>query len=82
MSRVAKKPISLPKGVDQGCQRSVTVKGPEGQSSFAQAHGVEIDAGTEGTLKSGDPNTTKYAARRVPDREHGQGRQRRLSEEA
>jgi len=63
MSRVAKKPIALPKGVE--CKIAgdgVTVKGPKGTLVLAQAHGVEIHMqGSEVTLKSTDPNTTKYA---------------------
>jgi large subunit ribosomal protein L6 len=63
MSRVAKKPITLPKGVEcKAANGAVTVKGPKGTLSFVQAHGVEIDIqGTEVTLKSSDANTTKYA---------------------
>lgn len=43
MSRVAKKPINLPKGVE--CQvkaGTVTVKGPKGSLSMAPAAGVEV----------------------------------------
>src|SRR5947209_6366359 len=63
MSRVAKKPITLPKGVEcKVANGAVTVKGPKGTLSFAQANGVEIRIdGTEVTLKSADANTTKYA---------------------
>ena len=63
MSRVAKKPITLPKGVEcKVADGSVTVKGPKGTLSFAHASGVEIGVqGSEVTLKSSDPNTTKFA---------------------
>ena len=59
MSRVAKKPITLPKGVEcKVANGAVTVKGPKGTLSFAQAHGVEVGIqGTEVTLKSADANT-------------------------
>ena len=43
MSRVAKKPINLPKGVELTIQpESVSVKGPKGTLSLAKAAGVEI----------------------------------------
>ncbi|KRG68132.1 50S ribosomal protein L6 [Pseudoxanthomonas dokdonensis] len=43
MSRVAKKPISLPKGVELNVQpESVSVKGPKGTLSVAKPVGVEI----------------------------------------
>ena len=63
MSRVAKKPITLPKGVEcKVADGAVTVKGPKGTLSFAHASGVEIGVqGSEVTLKSSDPNTTKFA---------------------
>jgi large subunit ribosomal protein L6 len=63
MSRVAKKPIALPKGVEcKVADGAVTVKGPKGTLSFVHARGVEIGVqGSEVTLKSSDPNTTKFA---------------------
>ena len=43
MSRVAKKPISLPKGVELSQQaESLTVKGPKGTLSLAKPAGVEV----------------------------------------
>jgi large subunit ribosomal protein L6 len=43
MSRVAKKPINLPKGVELNIQpESVSVKGPKGTLSLNKAAGVEI----------------------------------------
>jgi len=49
MSRVAKKPIALPKGVEFNVQsESVSVKGPKGTLSIAKPAGIEvkIDDGT------------------------------------
>ncbi|MNV43733.1 50S ribosomal protein L6 [compost metagenome] len=43
MSRVAKKPVNLPKGVELNIQpESVSVKGPKGSLSLKKAAGVEI----------------------------------------
>ncbi|WP_242112428.1 50S ribosomal protein L6 [Luteimonas aquatica] len=43
MSRVAKKPINLPKGVELNVQgESVNVKGPKGALSIAKPEGVDI----------------------------------------
>jgi len=43
MSRVAKKPIALPKGVEFNIQSdSVSVKGPKGALSIAKPNGIEI----------------------------------------
>ena len=43
MSRVAKKPIALTKGVELNIQAdSVSVKGPKGTLSIAKPAGVEI----------------------------------------
>ncbi|KRG64506.1 50S ribosomal protein L6 [Stenotrophomonas humi] len=43
MSRVAKKPVNLPKGVELDIQpESVSVKGPKGSLSLKKAAGVEI----------------------------------------
>jgi len=43
MSRVAKKPINLPKGVELNIQpESVSVKGPKGTLSLNKSAGVEI----------------------------------------
>ena len=49
MSRVAKKPISLPKGVELNAQgETLNVKGPKGTLSIAKPAGVElnVDNGT------------------------------------
>ncbi|GAA5011915.1 50S ribosomal protein L6 [Pseudoluteimonas lycopersici] len=43
MSRVAKKPIALPKGVEFNIQSdSVSVKGPKGTLSIAKPNGIEV----------------------------------------
>ena len=59
MSRVAKKPIALPKGVEcKVAADAVTVKGPKGTLQFAAPEGVEIGVqGSEVQLKSSDGNT-------------------------
>ncbi|MBN8884118.1 MAG: 50S ribosomal protein L6 [Rudaea sp.] len=63
MSRVAKKPIALPKGVElKVANEAVTVKGPKGTLSFAMPAGVEIKIdGSEVLLASKDVETTKFA---------------------
>ena len=58
MSRVAKKPVNLPKGVELNIQpESVSVKGPKGTLSLNKASGVEItiDNGVA-TLNPKDPS--------------------------
>ena len=43
MSRVAKKPIALPKGVEFNIQSdNVSVKGPKGMLSIAKPNGIEV----------------------------------------
>ena len=43
MSRVAKKPIALPKGVEFNIQSdNVSVKGPKGTLSIAKPNGIEV----------------------------------------
>jgi len=43
MSRVAKKPVNLPKGVELNIQpESVSVKGPKGTLSLPKVAGIEI----------------------------------------
>jgi|SRR6516225_9861486 large subunit ribosomal protein L6 len=63
MSRVAKKPIALPKGVElKVADDAVTVKGPKGTLKLAALQGVEIGVnGSEVQLKAQDPNETKFA---------------------
>jgi large subunit ribosomal protein L6 len=63
MSRVAKKPIALPKGVElKVAGEAVTVKGPKGTLSFAMPAGVEVNVnGSEVLLASKDADTTKFA---------------------
>jgi len=58
MSRVAKKPVALPKGVELNVQPElVSVKGPKGTLSLPKPTGVEIavDAGVA-TLSANDPS--------------------------
>jgi len=44
MSRVAKKPIALPKGVECNVSKeSISVKGPKGTLKLARPEGVEVD---------------------------------------
>lgn len=63
MSRVAKKPITLPKGVECNvAKNAVTVKGPKGTLHFDLPHGVEIGVqGSEIQMKSLDENDMKFA---------------------
>ncbi|MBS0591267.1 MAG: 50S ribosomal protein L6 [Proteobacteria bacterium] len=63
MSRVAKKPIALPKGVEfKVANDAVTVKGPKGTLSFAVPAGVEVGVeGSEVQLKAKDAGTIKFA---------------------
>jgi len=63
MSRVAKKPIALPKGVElKVADDAVTVKGPKGTLKLARLDGVEIGVnGSEVQLKAQNPNETKHA---------------------
>jgi len=51
MSRIAKKPIALPKGVEVNIQASeISVKGPKGTLSVARPEGVEIKL-EDGTIE-------------------------------
>ena len=44
MSRVAKKPIALPKGVECNVSKdTISVKGPKGTLKFARPEGVDVD---------------------------------------
>ena len=63
MSRVAKMPIALPKGVECNVAKdAITVKGPKGTLKLAHLEGVEIGVqGSEVQLKSTSENTTKMA---------------------
>ena len=63
MSRVAKKPIALPKGVElKVAGEAVTVKGPKGTLSFTVPAGVEVNVnGSEVLFASKDAETTKFA---------------------
>jgi large subunit ribosomal protein L6 len=63
MSRVAKKPITLPKGVECNVAKdAVTVKGPKGTLKFTTPRGVEIDVqGSEIQLSAPVANNLKLA---------------------
>ena len=58
MSRVAKKPVSLPKGVELNVQPElVSVKGPKGTLTLPKPVGVEIAIdGDVATLSANDPS--------------------------
>ena len=58
MSRVAKKPVNLPKGVELNIQpESVSVKGPKGTLSLPKSAGVEITIENGvATLAANDPS--------------------------
>jgi large subunit ribosomal protein L6 len=63
MSRVAKKPVALPKGVDCQVQAgAITVKGPKGTLKMTAPAGVDVAVnGSEVQLKSQDQTDTKMA---------------------
>ena len=63
MSRVAKKPVALPKGVDCQVQgAAITVKGPKGTLKMTTPAGVDVAVnGGEVQLKSRDQTDTKMA---------------------
>ena len=63
MSRVAKKPVALPKGVECTVAKdAITVKGPKGTLKLARLEGVDVDVnGSEVQLKSSEAGTMKMA---------------------
>jgi len=63
MSRVAKKPVALPKGVDCQVQAgAITVKGPKGTLKMTAPAGVDVAVnGSEVQLNSKDQTDTKMA---------------------
>jgi large subunit ribosomal protein L6 len=63
MSRVAKMPVALPKGVEcTVANGAVTVKGPKGTLKLAKHDGFEVGVkGSEVQLTSTDANATKMA---------------------
>jgi large subunit ribosomal protein L6 len=63
MSRVAKKPVALPKGVDCQIQAgAITIKGPKGTLKMASPAGVDVAVdGGNVQLKAKDQNDTKMA---------------------
>ncbi len=61
MSRVAKQPITVPKGVDLNIQpETISVKGPKGTLSMARPAGVDIKL--EDGVASLSPATTEHDA--------------------
>jgi large subunit ribosomal protein L6 len=63
MSRVAKKPVALPKGVDCQIQAgAVTVKGPKGTLKVIAPAGIDVvNANGEVQVKAKDQNDNKMA---------------------
>ena len=63
MSRVAKKPIALPKGVELNIQpESVSAKGPKGMLSLAKPAGVQITVQDgQAVLSANDPSLIPMA---------------------
>ncbi len=63
MSRVAKKPIALPKGVEcTVANGAITVKGPKGTLKLPHLDGVDVGVkGSEVQFTSTDTSTTKMA---------------------
>ncbi len=62
MSRVAKKPIVLPKGVECAySNESITVKGPKGSLSVKRPSGVEISIENAQLFLSSSTDETKFA---------------------
>ena len=63
MSRVAKMPVALPKGVEcTVANDAVTVKGPKGTLKLARHDSVEVGVrGSEVQCTSTDPNSAKMA---------------------
>jgi large subunit ribosomal protein L6 len=63
MSRVAKKPIALPKGVECAVAGDgITIKGPKGSLKLAKLDGVNIDVkGSEVNLSAGDAQSWRNA---------------------
>lgn len=63
MSRVAKKPIALPKGVECKVElEKINIKGPKGNLTLAQVAGVEVTVkGSEVVLSSRDGNDMSHA---------------------
>ena len=63
MSRVAKKPIALPKGVEFNIQSdNVSVKGPKGTLSIAKPNGIEVKVeGGNAQLSANDDSLVPLA---------------------
>ena len=57
MSRVAKKPVNLPKGVELNIQpESVSVKGPKGTLSHNVSAPITVSRGEDGVIEVARPN--------------------------
>ena len=85
MSRVAKKPVALPKGVELNVQAdSISAKGPKGTLSIAKPAGIDVKV-EDGHAPCSAPKSRADAADRHPardPRQHGEGRVRRLRAQA
>ena len=85
MSRVAKKPVAIAKGVEVNVQAdSVSVKGPKGTLSIAKPEGVDVVVENGQAQMSAADRVAgadgRHAAR--DPRQHGAGRLRRLRAQA
>ena len=57
MSRIGRKPISVPSGVDVAIDgQTVTVKGPKGQLKHTLAEPIKAERGDDGQLYVNRPN--------------------------
>src|SRR3954462_14039103 len=67
MSRVGKKPIPLPKGVEVKGENELTVKGPKGTLTVPVPPGISLkqENGTILLLRDGDHNSAKHGLTRA-----------------
>ncbi len=62
MSRIGRKPITVPSGVDVAIDgQTVTVKGPKGQLSHTLAEPITVERGEDGQLYVNRPNDERRA---------------------
>jgi large subunit ribosomal protein L6 len=62
MSRIGRKPITVPSGVDVSISgQTVTVKGPKGTLSHTLAEPITVERGEDGTLSVVRPNDERRA---------------------
>src|ERR1700730_6730964 len=62
MSRIGRKPITVPTGVDVSIDgQTVTVKGPKGQLSHTLAEPIKAERGEDGQLYVNRPNDERRA---------------------